>query len=104
MKKLFVILLLIAGYFLFAVSPSAADECDNPSALSNTEAIQLCIDKTRGILSAIATANKNNKNTLSQMEKDLAQLKKQLVNLTTTLTKKEKDLVQAQANIEFQKD
>ncbi len=104
MKKLFVILLLIAGYFLFAVSPSAADECDNPSALSNTEAIQLCIDKTRGILSAIATANKNNKNTLSQMEKDLAQLKKQLVNLTTTLTKKEKDLGQAQANLEFQKD
>jgi len=76
-----------------------AEECDNPSALTDAAKISGCISKYGGILDAISKANTNNAKELSGLKAQVTSLKGQITNLNTQIDKLSKEIFDREVKI-----
>lgn len=97
-RKVFLAVLFFA-IMAFGVRGVRAEECDNPGGLTNTQIISGCISKYNGILDAIAKANTNNKQTLLNLNSQIARLKSQINSLGGQLVKLEKDIFDREVRV-----
>ncbi len=83
-----VILLAMVGV-LVRVERVRADDCDNPSSLSDVGRIQQCISQIQGTFDAISRANNKNKETLSALQKQIAGLQRSIAGLERSISERQ---------------
>jgi peptidoglycan hydrolase-like amidase len=85
---------VIFGFGILRFVPGVyADECENPSGLSDVSQIQLCISKIQGTYDAIAKANSANKETLSALQRQISGLQASIKGVEKNISDKEKLIV-----------
>jgi len=77
-----------------------ADNCDNPTSGE----IDTCLAVIQKNLDALNAANKNNKETLSGLESQLADTKKRINSLNAALSKKQSDIIKTEKELGTQKE
>lgn len=96
MKRFFVTLILLSFYTFTLIR---AEECDNPSALTDTQTISGCISKFNGIADAISKANSTNAKELNSLKSQITNLKFQINSLETQITKLTKDVFDREVKV-----
>ncbi|MBI5358146.1 hypothetical protein HZB69_00750 [Candidatus Amesbacteria bacterium] len=96
MKRFFVTLILLSFYTFTLIR---AEECDNPSALTDTQTISGCISKFNGIADAISKANSTNAKELNSLKSQITNLKFQINLLETQITKLTKDVFDREVKV-----
>ncbi len=91
--------LLAALFFLLSFGLVRAEECDDPSKLSDTQVISGCISKYSGILDAISNANSTNIKELNSLKSQITNLKSQIGKLDDQLVKLSKDIFEREVKI-----
>ncbi len=93
------LVLIFTFLLVWGVGVVKAEECDDPSKLSDSQVISGCISKYSGILDAISKANSTNAKELSGLRSQITNLKTQITGLETRLTKLSKDIFEREVQI-----
>lgn len=99
MKK-FALLLTTSTLLLFYTSTLVhADDCDNPSSLSDMVRIQQCIGTFNSVVDAISKANTTNSAELASLKAQITSLKNQITSLDARLVKLSQEVFDRQVKI-----
>ena len=95
-----VIFLAVFLFIIFFAPIQAEPNCDNPSGLSAGD-LQFCIEKIDREFNAIKPAHEKNKEELAKLKKQLDDLKRRIVLISTQLKNLEAEIVQREEDLAF---
>lgn len=81
------VVVLVGVMFVGSWAVVKADDCENPSSLSDFSVISGCISKLGGIMDAISKANSTNQQQLKELQGQITNLQANIANLSSQLDK-----------------